>query len=50
MAHVIGKACVDVMHRGEWQTHPLGSPGGAAKVGPMGVDTQLVAGMPPQEQ
>ncbi|WP_028651504.1 ferredoxin [Nocardioides halotolerans] len=27
---------------------PLGSPGGAAKVGPLGVDTPLVAGLPPQ--
>jgi NAD-dependent dihydropyrimidine dehydrogenase PreA subunit len=26
----------------------LGSPGGAAKVGPLGVDTPLVAGLPPQ--
>jgi hypothetical protein len=25
---------------------PLGSPGGAAKVGPLGVDTPLVAGQP----
>jgi ferredoxin len=29
---------------------PLGSPGGAAKIGPLSVDTPLVAGMPPQEQ
>jgi NAD-dependent dihydropyrimidine dehydrogenase PreA subunit len=28
---------------------PLGSPGGAAKVGRLGVDTPLVAGMPPQD-
>jgi NAD-dependent dihydropyrimidine dehydrogenase PreA subunit len=27
---------------------PLGSPGGAAKVGPLGVDTPLVAKLPPQ--
>ena len=27
---------------------PLGSPGGAAKLGPVGVDTPLVAGLPPQ--
>lgn len=27
---------------------PLGSPGGAAKVGPLGVDTPLVASLPPQ--
>jgi NAD-dependent dihydropyrimidine dehydrogenase PreA subunit len=27
---------------------PLGSPGGAAKLGALGVDTQLVAGLPPQ--
>jgi NAD-dependent dihydropyrimidine dehydrogenase PreA subunit len=26
---------------------PLGSPGGAAKLGPLGVDTPLVAGLPP---
>ena len=25
---------------------PLGSPGGAAKIGPLGVDTPLVAGQP----
>ncbi|ORA49777.1 ferredoxin [Mycolicibacterium chubuense] len=29
---------------------PLGSPGGAAKLGPLAVDAPLVAGMPPQEQ
>ena len=29
---------------------PLGSPGGAAKVGPLGADAPLVAGLPPQEQ
>ena len=28
---------------------PLGSPGGAAKLGPLGVDTPLVAGFPPRE-
>jgi NAD-dependent dihydropyrimidine dehydrogenase PreA subunit len=28
-------------------TKPLGSPGGAAKVGALGVDTPLVAGYPP---
>ena len=28
---------------------PLGSPGGAAKLGALGVDTPLVAGLPPQE-
>jgi NAD-dependent dihydropyrimidine dehydrogenase PreA subunit len=27
---------------------PLGSPGGAAKLGVIGVDTPLVAGLPPQ--
>jgi hypothetical protein len=27
---------------------PLGSPGGAAKLGAIGVDTELVAGLPPQ--
>lgn len=27
---------------------PLGNPGGAGKVGPVGVDTPLVAAMPPQ--
>ena len=31
------------------QEAPLGSPGGAAKVGPLGLDTPLVAGLPPQE-
>jgi NAD-dependent dihydropyrimidine dehydrogenase PreA subunit len=28
---------------------PLGSPGGAAKLGAIGVDTLLVAGLPPQD-
>jgi NAD-dependent dihydropyrimidine dehydrogenase PreA subunit len=28
---------------------PLGSPGGAAKIGPLGVDTPLVAELPSQE-
>ena len=32
------------------QDRPLGSPGGAAKVGAVGGDTPLVAGLPPQEQ
>ncbi|MEQ4302009.1 ferredoxin [Plantactinospora sp. B6F1] len=27
---------------------PLGSPGGAARLGPLGVDTALVAALPPQ--
>jgi hypothetical protein len=27
---------------------PLGSPGGAAKLGSLGMDTPLVAGLPPQ--
>jgi NAD-dependent dihydropyrimidine dehydrogenase PreA subunit len=31
------------------QETPLGSPGGAAKVGPLGVDTPLVAELPPQK-
>jgi NAD-dependent dihydropyrimidine dehydrogenase PreA subunit len=30
------------------QDAPLGSPGGAAKLGPLGVDTPLVAGLPSQ--
>ena len=30
------------------QSGPLGSPGGAAKVGPLEVDTPLVAGLPQQ--
>lgn len=29
---------------------PLGSPGGAAKIGALGIDTPLVAAMPPQGQ
>ena len=28
--------------------HALGSPGGAAKLGPTGIDTPLVASLPPQ--
>ena len=31
------------------QDAPLGSPGGAAKLGPLGVDTPLVAGLPAKE-
>lgn len=31
------------------RSEPLGSPGGAAKVGPLGVDTPLVASHPPQQ-
>jgi NAD-dependent dihydropyrimidine dehydrogenase PreA subunit len=30
------------------RTAPLGSPGGAAKLGPLAVDTLLVASLPPQ--
>ena len=30
------------------RTEPLGSPGGAAKIGHLGVDTPLVASVPPQ--
>ena len=29
---------------------PLGSPGGAAKIGALGVDTPMVAGFPPQQE
>jgi len=32
----------------EGRTEPLASPGGALKLGPLGVDTPLVAGLPPQ--
>ena len=32
------------------QDAPLASPGGAAKLGPLGVDTDLVANHPPQGQ
>ncbi len=31
------------------QSEPLGSPGGAAKVGPFGTDTPLVAGHPSRD-
>lgn len=31
-------------------TRPLGSPGGAAKLGPIGADAALVAGYPPLEE
>lgn len=30
------------------RSEPLGSPGGAAKLGPIDADTELVAGLPPQ--
>jgi NAD-dependent dihydropyrimidine dehydrogenase PreA subunit len=33
----------------EGREEPLGSPGGAAKIGPLGVDTPLVAELPTQE-
>ncbi|MFA1701455.1 ferredoxin [Mycobacterium intracellulare] len=33
----------------EGRDEPLGSPGGAAKIGPLGVDTPLVASLPKQE-
>jgi hypothetical protein len=29
------------------RTDPIGSPGGAARLGPVGVDTELVASLPP---
>ena len=32
----------------EGREEPLGSPGGAAKLGALGVDTPLVSGLPPQ--
>lgn len=31
------------------RSEPLGAPGGAAKLGPLDVDTELVAGHPPRE-
>jgi NAD-dependent dihydropyrimidine dehydrogenase PreA subunit len=31
------------------RTEPLGSPGGAAKLGAIGIDTELVASQPPRE-
>jgi hypothetical protein len=46
MKYVIGRPWVDVMDRVCIEDSPLGSPGGAAKIGPLGVDTALVAGMP----
>ena len=48
MTYVIGKPCVDVMDL-PGRDGPLGSPGGAAKVGPVGADAPLVAGLPPQQ-
>jgi NAD-dependent dihydropyrimidine dehydrogenase PreA subunit len=65
MTYVIGEPCVDVLDRacveecpvdciyeGERMLyiHPLGSPGGAAKLGVVGADTPLVATLPPREQ
>lgn len=32
------------------QSEPLGSPGGAAKLGPIDADTELVTNLPPQEE
>lgn len=32
------------------RSEPLGAPGAAAKVGPLGVDTPLVASAPPREE
>ncbi|MGH3543502.1 MAG: hypothetical protein ACRDT5_05950 [Mycobacterium sp.] len=55
MTYVIGKACVDAMHKSCVQECPVdriyrgvlfGSPGGAAELGPVGADTPLVAAMP----
>ena len=48
MTYVIGKPCVDVMDL-PGRDGPLGSPGGAAKVGPVGADAPLVANLPPQQ-
>jgi hypothetical protein len=62
VTYVIAEPCVDVLDRacveecpvdciyeGKRALYiaPLGSPGGAAKVGPLGVDTPLVAAAPP---
>ena len=58
---MIGKPCVDVMDRAfvevcpveaffteipPGRDEPLGSPGGAAKIGPLGVDTPLLSARP----
>ncbi len=40
----LGRLFIDLPGRDE----PLGSPGGAAKIGPLGVDTPLVASLPKQ--
>jgi hypothetical protein len=32
------------------QPAPLGAPGGAAKVGPVGADTAMVTALPPQDR
>jgi len=42
MTYVIGQPCVDVMDRS------CIDPGGAARLGAVGADTPLVAGLPPQ--
>lgn len=57
MAYVIGLPCVDVKDRAcveecptlAGQAAPLGSPGGAGKIGPLEADTPLVAGLPLQD-
>ncbi|HUH69708.1 MAG TPA: hypothetical protein VLZ05_13065 [Mycobacterium sp.] len=62
MTYVIGKPCIDVTDRAcvdecpvdciyeggraPGRDGPLGSPGGAAKIGPLGVDAPLVAAQP----
>lgn len=50
MTYVIGKARVDLMDESTLPgcAGPLGSPGGATDLGPVGVDTTLVAAMPRQ--
>ncbi|MEO6627054.1 MAG: hypothetical protein ABIP03_00650 [Aquihabitans sp.] len=48
MAYVIGLPRVDIEDRLPGQSVPLNSPGGAGKLGPLTVDTPLVAALPPQ--
>ena len=64
MTYVIGEPCADIMDRAcadEWETRvfftvrlpgrdqPMGSPGGAARLGPAGADTDLVAARPERQ-
>ena len=47
--HLPGAQVSIAAAKAEGRDGPLGSTGGAAKVGPVGADAPLVAGLPPQQ-